>query len=141
LFELLGFDLGVKETEKGDVQELLQSHDKKLDDEDLERERAYDAQINDNEQIDVVPKEFTLKKIDEMFRTAEIFKEKILNGDPNLERSTKVRQETENSIRCYRVLYEGKNSTRQLCTNFYPRNNNRTGCGRMDSHISKDNKK
>jgi hypothetical protein len=56
----------------------------------------------------VAPKEFTLKEMDEMFRIAEIFKEKILNGNPNLERSMEVRQETENSIRCYRVLYEEK---------------------------------
>jgi hypothetical protein len=66
--------------------------------------------------------------MDEMFRIAEIFKERILNGDPNLERSMKVRQEIENSIRCYRVLYEEKKekkkSTRQLYTNFYPRKNN-----------------
>jgi hypothetical protein len=43
-----------------------------------------------------------------MFRIVEIFKEKILNGDPNLERSMKVRQEIGNSIRCYRVLYKEK---------------------------------
>lgn len=108
----LGIDLGLTEIEKGDVQDLLQSHDKELDDEDLidlERERAYDDQMDDNdEQIDVPPKEFTLKEMDEMFRVAEIFKDKILNGDPNLERSMKVRQEIENSIRCYRVLYEEK---------------------------------
>jgi hypothetical protein len=78
----LGFDLGLKEIEKGDVQDLLQSHDKELDDEDIinfERERAFDAQIDDNdEQIDVAPKEFTLKEMDEMFRITEIFKEKNL---------------------------------------------------------------
>jgi hypothetical protein len=85
----LGFDLGLKETEKGDVQDLLQSHNKELDDEDLiklERESAYDAQIDDSdEQTDVALKEFTLKEIDEMFTIAEIFKEKILNSYPNLE--------------------------------------------------------
>jgi hypothetical protein len=61
-----------------------------------------------------------------MFRIADIFKEGILNGDPNLERSIKVLQEIENFIRCYRVLYEEtrENSTRQLDTNFYPRKNN-----------------
>jgi hypothetical protein len=123
----LDFDLALKEIEKGDVQDLLQSHDKELDDEDLinlERERAYDAQIDDNdEQIHVAPKKFTLKEMDEMFRSAEMFKEKILNGDPNLERPMKVRQQTENSIRCYRVLYDEKtkNSTGQLYANFYPR--------------------
>jgi hypothetical protein len=99
-----------------------------MDDEDLinlERECAYDAQTDDNdEQIDVAPKEFTLKEMDEIFRNAEIFKEKIMNGDPNLERSMKDRQEIENSIRCYRVLYEEKNSTRQLYTNIYPTKNN-----------------
>jgi hypothetical protein len=47
----------------------------------LEREHAYDAQIDDNdEQIDMAPKESTLKEMDEMFRIAEIFKEKILNA-------------------------------------------------------------
>jgi hypothetical protein len=53
-----------KEIEKGDVQDLLQSHGKELDDLiNLERELAYDAQIYDNdEQIDVAPKGFTLKK-------------------------------------------------------------------------------
>jgi ASC-1-like (ASCH) protein len=76
----------------------------------------------------VAPKEFTLKEMDGIFRIAEIFKEKILSIDPNLERSMKVRQEIENSIRCYRALYEEKKerkySTRQLYTNFYPRKNN-----------------
>jgi hypothetical protein len=55
-----GFDLGLKEIEKGDVQDLPQSLNKELDDEDLinlERERAYDAEIDDDdEQIDVVPR-------------------------------------------------------------------------------------
>jgi predicted transcriptional regulator len=36
----------------------------------------------------------------QMFRIAEIFKDKILNGDPNLDRSMKVCQEIENSIHC-----------------------------------------
>jgi hypothetical protein len=48
----LGFDLGLKEIEKSDVQDLLPSHDKELDDEDifnLERERAYNAEIDDND--------------------------------------------------------------------------------------------
>jgi hypothetical protein len=78
---LLCFSLGLKEIEKGDVQDLLQSHDKELDDEDLinlKRERAYDAQIDDNDdQINVAPKEFTLKEeIDEVFRIAEFLKKK-----------------------------------------------------------------
>jgi hypothetical protein len=47
----------------------------------------------------VAPKEVTLKEMDEMFRIAEIFKEKILNGDLNLEQSMKVCQEIENPIR------------------------------------------
>jgi hypothetical protein len=38
----------------------------------------------------------------------KFLKRKILNGDPNLERSMTVRQEIENSIRCYRVSYEEK---------------------------------
>jgi hypothetical protein len=78
----LGFDLGLKEIEKGYVQDLLQSHDIELDDEDvinLDREHDYD------EQIDTATKEFTLKEMDEMFRITEMFKEKMLNGDPNLE--------------------------------------------------------
>jgi hypothetical protein len=81
-----GFNPGLKEIEKGDVQDLLQSHDKELDDEDLinlERECAYDAQFDDNdEKIHVVLKQFTLKEMDEMFRIAEIFKERILTAIP-----------------------------------------------------------
>jgi hypothetical protein len=53
----------------------------------------------------------TNTKIAREFRIAEIFKEEILNGDPNLERSANGRQDrqhTENSIRCYRVLYKEK---------------------------------
>ena len=53
--------------------------------------------------------------MDEIFRVAEIFKDnKILNSDPNLEWSMKIRQEIENSIRCYRVLYEEKNKEKIL---------------------------
>jgi hypothetical protein len=73
-------------------------------------------------QINLPTKEWT--KLLEF--AAEIFKEKIFNGDPDLERSMKVRQEIENSIRCYQVLYEEKrkkNSTRQLYTNFCPGKN------------------
>jgi 7-keto-8-aminopelargonate synthetase-like enzyme len=74
--------------------------------------QACNAQIDDNdEQIDVVQKEITIKEMNEMFRIAEILKEKILNDYPNLEQSAKVHQETENSIRCYGVLYEGKRKT------------------------------
>jgi hypothetical protein len=76
----LGFDLGLKKIEKGDVHDLLQSHDKELDDEDpinLQRERACDAQIDDNdEQIDVAPKAFTLKEIDEMLKLLTFLKKK-----------------------------------------------------------------
>jgi hypothetical protein len=85
-----------------------------LDDENLIKE-LNDAQIDYNdEQIDVAPKEFDLKEMNEMFRIAEIFKERILNGDPNLERPIKVRQETENSFRCYQVLYEEKRKKNPL---------------------------
>jgi hypothetical protein len=95
-----------------DVQDLLQSHDKALDDEDLinlGRECDYDAPSDYNDKkIDVALKGFTLTAMDEMFRISEIFKEKILNGDSNLKRSMKVCHEIENSIPCYRVLYEKK---------------------------------
>jgi hypothetical protein len=67
----------------------------------------------------VAPKEFDLKEMDEMFRIAELFKEKILNDDPNLERPLKVRQEIENSIRCYRVLYEEKRKNKFHHTNLH----------------------
>jgi hypothetical protein len=52
--------------------------------------------------------EFTLKEMDEMFRIAEIFKEKswtvilILSDQWKFVRKLKI------SIRCYRVLYEEK---------------------------------
>jgi hypothetical protein len=61
-----------------------------------------------------------------MLKGKEILKEKILKGDSNLERSMKVRQESETSILCYRVSYEEekKKSTGKIYTNFYPRNNN-----------------
>jgi hypothetical protein len=60
-----GFDLGLKEIEKCHVQCLLESRDEELDDEDLitlEREHAYDAQIDDNdEQIYMAPKDLPSK--------------------------------------------------------------------------------
>jgi hypothetical protein len=46
--------------------------------------------------------------MEKIFRIADIFKERNLNDDPNFEQSVKVGQETENSICCYRVLYEEK---------------------------------
>jgi hypothetical protein len=57
----------------------------------------------------VTPKEFTLKEIGE-----------ILNGDPNLERSMKVRQGIENFIRCYLLLYKEKEKDKIPPDNYTP---------------------
>lgn len=47
---------------------------------------CYTGQIDDNdEQIDMALNEFTLEEMDEMFIIAKLFKDKIMNDNPNFE--------------------------------------------------------
>jgi hypothetical protein len=108
-----GFDLGLKEMEKGNVQGLLQSHDKELDNEDLinlERENVLTMlkSMTMTNKLACHRRNSPSKKRTKCLELPKFLKKKILNGDPDLERSMKVRQEIENSIRYYRDLYEGK---------------------------------
>ncbi|KAK9728863.1 hypothetical protein QE152_g16999 [Popillia japonica] len=104
----LGINLGFTYLDTECVEELLQSHDKELEVEDLirlEQDRTYDNQETDNKK-EAETKEFTLKELEEIFRIGELYKQKIMDGDPNLARSLRVSREIDKAVFCFKVMYE-----------------------------------
>ena len=107
----IGRQLGFDEIDNENVHELIESHAEDLSDNDLinmEQQRAYE-QNDEEECIETQPaKELTLNDLDEMFRLMENFKQRMMDSDPDIDRSMQVRRNLENDIKCYRKLYEEK---------------------------------
>ncbi len=107
----LGLEMGMADMDDGNVREFLDSHNGDLNDDellDLEQERAYDDEGNDELEEMTKTKEFTIKEFDSIFRTFEDGKQMIMDADPNVERAMQVRRQIENALSCYRVMYKEK---------------------------------
>jgi hypothetical protein len=50
--------------------------------------------------------EFTLNEFEDIFRAVEVVKQKIMDADPNLDRSMQIRRDVDNALCVYRHMYE-----------------------------------
>jgi hypothetical protein len=55
-----------------------------------------------------VSKEILIKELEQMFRNLETVKHRIMDLEPEVERSMLVRRTLENGISCYRKLFEDR---------------------------------
>ncbi|KAM9033903.1 uncharacterized protein LOC105749892 [Sarcophilus harrisii] len=104
----IGRKLGFDELENGDAQELLISHSEELTDNDLHLEQQVFEEANNDlkESDNMQMKEFTLKEFEDLFRAAEVMKQKIMNADPNVSRSIQIRQNVDRALCIYQHMYE-----------------------------------
>jgi hypothetical protein len=73
----------------------------------LDQQRAYEEADNDVEERDNVRvKEFTLKEFEDVFRAVEVVKQKIMDADPNLDRSMQIPRDVNKALCVYRHMYE-----------------------------------
>jgi hypothetical protein len=95
--------------ENEDVWELLSSHLKELTDGFLllDHQKASEKVDSDAEELENVQvREFNLKEFEDVFRAAEIVKQKIMDAVPNLDRSMQIRRDTNKALCVYQYMYE-----------------------------------
>ncbi|XP_068941605.1 tigger transposable element-derived protein 1-like [Petaurus breviceps papuanus] len=113
----LANDLGFGEVVETDVVQLLQSHDEDLSNEELmqvEQERAAEEK-EENEDAPPILRQLTTKELSEAFSHFEAGIQILANHDPNSERKFKVSRGVNDTISCYRELYnEKKRRSKQL---------------------------
>ncbi|XP_043837136.1 CENPB DNA-binding domain-containing protein 1 [Dromiciops gliroides] len=113
----LANDIGFGELVEADVGQLLQSHDEDLSNEELmqlEQERAAEEK-EENEDASPILRQLTTKELSEAFSHFEAGMQILANNDPNSERKFKVSRGVNNTISCYRELYnEKKRRSKQL---------------------------
>jgi hypothetical protein len=51
-------------------------------------------------------KEFTLKESEDIFRAVEVVKRKIMDADPNLNRSMQISRDVDKALCVYQHIYE-----------------------------------
>ncbi len=99
--------------------ELLDSHSNELGDDDLieiEHQIAYDEK--ENQETQHIAKHITVKELDEFFRDIESAKQKLMDMDPNLQRSMMVHRGIESQIDCYRKIYSEKKQSNSIQLTF-----------------------
>ncbi|CAI9715745.1 transposable element-derived 1-like [Octopus vulgaris] len=105
---LLGFD----EKDDRNDEDLFEPHSKELSDDELlnlDRECVYKkavGQAGDKEEQQNI--EISVKGLDTMFQEFEKFKQLIMDIDPNIERRTKVQQNLDNVLSCYKQIHAEK---------------------------------
>ncbi|XP_036607845.1 CENPB DNA-binding domain-containing protein 1 [Trichosurus vulpecula] len=113
----LANDMGFEELVEADVGQLLQSHDEDLSNEELtqlEQERAAEEK-EENEDAPPILRQLTTKELSEAFSHFEAGMQILANNDPNSERKFKVSRGVNDTISCYRDLYnEKKRRSQQL---------------------------
>ncbi|KAM9061128.1 tigger transposable element-derived protein 1-like [Sarcophilus harrisii] len=113
----LANDIGFAELVEADVDQLLQSHDEELSNEELmqlEQERAVEEK-EENEDAPPILRQLTTKELSEAFSHFEAGMQILANNDPNSERKFAVSRGINDTISCYRELYnEKKQRSKQL---------------------------
>jgi hypothetical protein len=72
----------------------------------LDQQRAFEEADNDAEERDNVQvKEFTLKESEDIFRTVGAVKQKIMDADPNLDRSMQTLRDMAKALCSYQHIY------------------------------------
>jgi hypothetical protein len=68
----------------------------------FDQQRAIEEADNGAEERDNVQvKEFTLKEFEDIFRAVEVVKHKIMDADPNLDRSMQIRRDMDKALCVY----------------------------------------
>jgi hypothetical protein len=97
----IGKELGFDGLENEDVRELLNSHSEELTDDDLllsDQQRTFEGADSDAEERDNLQvKEFSLEEFEDIFRAVEFVKQKIMDADPNLDRSMQIHRDVDKS--------------------------------------------
>jgi Mg/Co/Ni transporter MgtE len=101
----IGSERGFDELENDDVRELLISHSEELLDDLLllDQQGAFEEADNDaEEQGNVQMKEFTLKEYEDtrIFRAVEVVKQKCMDAESIIDRSTQIRRVVDNALSC-----------------------------------------
>ena len=98
--------LGFQSLDAANVIDCLDAHSKPMDNEtliELEEQKVYEDEQKD---FSIGDLSNVLKKLDEV---SEI----LMNKDPNVERSMRVRQLLQHETQCYRKLYDDKRRQKQ----------------------------
>lgn len=101
----LAHDVGFNDVDEDDINELLGSHDEELTNEDLivmEQDRAAEEQEQEPERI------LTQKLLSEALSNIDAYVQKLVDNDPNRERSLMIEQGIESLLMPYRELYREK---------------------------------
>jgi hypothetical protein len=112
---VIGKDLGSEDVDPPSVRECLESHSQPLSDTDLtemEQRRACDEKEGEG----CVSKEILVKELEQMFRNMEHVKQKIMDLDPNVERSMLISRTLEKAISCCPETYEEKKKATSVQT-------------------------
>ena len=103
---LIGKDLGFENVDEENIQELLNSHSADMDDVsliELEQQQALQEKYEDD--CEEVVKEITIKELEDLFQDMEKVKRRLMDIDPDVNRSMKVCRSLEDQLSCYRKIY------------------------------------
>ena len=105
----LAHKVGMEEVDEEDVSELLTSHEKELTNEELiaiEQERAVEEEAAAAQEEDATRQHHLTRKIlAEAFIEIESGMQKIVDNDPNRERSLKLERNIQYALAAYKQLY------------------------------------
>ncbi|KFD46373.1 hypothetical protein M514_12744 [Trichuris suis] len=105
--------LGFSDIDAASIEELLASHGEELSNNDLlnleqetasEEEEEKDESALDNAETDELP----LRGFEEMLSMVEALKQKVMDIDPNIHRSTQARRAIDDVFFTYKNAYEAK---------------------------------
>ena len=102
---LIGKDLGFENVDEENIQELLNSHSADMDDVsliELEQQQALQEKYEDD--CEEVVKEITIKELEDLFQDMEKVKRRLMDIDPDVNRSMKVCRSLD-QLSCYRKIY------------------------------------
>jgi hypothetical protein len=104
------------EVDEDDVDELVDSHDEELSNEELielEAAKVTDNEQHDNDEPEVQPKRFTAKDMRVAVQSLNNLYEAIERQDPDVSRFLRFQRIVNDAFSYYKEVYEEKN-----CSNF-----------------------
>ncbi|MPC71266.1 Tigger transposable element-derived protein 1 [Portunus trituberculatus] len=100
---------GFDEVDDNDVQDLLESHDEPLsNDELIEQDKASQEAEKEGDEEEEPVRGLDIKTLRECFGCIEKALETMKQCDPNHARSSKVAHDVEKSVKIYQEIYDGK---------------------------------
>uniref|UniRef100_A0A5S6Q0H6 DDE-1 domain-containing protein n=1 Tax=Trichuris muris TaxID=70415 RepID=A0A5S6Q0H6_TRIMR len=102
--------LGMEDLDAENVKEMIESHSEELINEDLlnlDQHCAFVDEDDDDEQPSRNKKsDFSNKDFEEIFSMVETLKQKVMDADPDTDRSTRIRREMDSIFLPYEQIYE-----------------------------------